>query len=142
MNLIPRDSIFDFEKLFDNFFAPNQFTPRSENNYFSPAVDIHDNNNSYSIKMDLPGIKKEDVHVQLHDGILSIEASHDDENEEKKDGKIIRKERRTGRFIRTFSLTGEVNDDDIDAKFNDGVLEVTIPKVAEKKSTRKQITVG
>ncbi len=144
MNLVPRDSIFDIDKFFDNFFTPSQYARRGgtgENTFFAPAVDIHDNDSNYTIKVDLPGVKKEDVNVQLHDGVLTIEASHSEENEEKKDGKVVLKERRTGKFMRSFSLGPEVHDEDINAKFNDGVLEVTVPKASEKVPARKQINV-
>ena len=137
-----RDSIFDVDKFFDNFLTPNPYTRRGgETSFFSPAVDIHDNEKDYSIQVDLPGVKKEDVNVQLHDGTLTIEASHSEENEEKKDGKVVLKERRTGNFMRSFSLGSEVHEEDINAQFKDGVLNVTIPKLKEKAPARKQIAV-
>jgi len=143
MNLVTRDSVFDIDKFFDNFLAPGPYTRRSaDSSFFSPAVDIHDNDENYSIKVDLPGVKKEDVKVQLHDGVLSIEASHSDESEEKKDGKVVLKERRTGKFLRSFSLGADVHEEDINAKFDDGVLNVTVPKARERAPASKQIAVN
>lgn len=142
MNLVTRDSVFDIDKFFDNFLTTGPYTRRSaESSFFSPAVDIHDNGENYSIHVDLPGVKKEDVKVQLHDGVLTIEASHNEENEEKKDGKVVLKERRTGKFMRSFSLGADVHEADINAKFDDGVLNVTVPKAREKVPASKQIAV-
>lgn len=142
MNLVTRDSVFDVDKFFDNFFTPASYARRGgESSFFSPAVDIHDNGNDYSIQVDLPGVKKEDVNVQVHDGVLTIEASHSESNEEKKDGKVVLKERRTGKFMRSFSLGSEIHEEDINAKFNDGVLSVTVPKLREKAPAKKQIAV-
>lgn len=142
MNLVPRDSIFDFNRLFDDFFTPATATVRGNNSgFFSPAVDVVERDDGYTLKLDLPGVKKEDVDVQLLDGTLTIEASRSDENTEEKDGTVIRRERRTGRFVRSFAVGREVTEKDITASFRDGVLEVTVPKVAERTPERNRIAI-
>lgn len=142
MNLIPRDNWLDMDKVFDSFFAPSRYVIESDKAFFAPHVDIVDKNDHYEIKADLPGVKKEDLKVNLENGVLTIEASHKDEKTEEKDGKVIRKERRTGRFLRSFSLGENVQDKDIKANFKDGVLTIEAPKVKPEAPKSRQISVG
>lgn len=142
MNLIPRDTFLDMDKVFDGFFAPTRYITANEKSFFAPQVDIVDKNDHYEIKADLPGVKKEDLKVNLENGILSIEASHKEEKSEEKDGKVIRKERRTGRFMRSFSLGENVHDKDIKAEFKDGVLTILAPKLKPETPKARQIAVG
>ena len=142
MNLIPRDNWLDMDKVFDSFFAPNRFVLENERSFFAPHVDIVDKNDHYEIKADLPGVKKEDLKVNLENGILSIEARHKEEKTEEKEGRVIRKERRTGHFMRSFSLGENVQDKDIKADFKDGVLTITAPKVKPEAPKSRQISVG
>jgi HSP20 family protein len=146
MNLIPRDTWRDMDKVFDTFFSPgfpsSRFVVENDKSFFSPQVDIVDKNDHYEIKADLPGVKKEDLKVNLENGILTIEASHKEEKTEEKDGKVIRKERRTGRFMRSFSLGENVQDKDIKADFKDGVLCITAPKLKLEAPKARQISVG
>ncbi|MGB5325620.1 MAG: Hsp20/alpha crystallin family protein [Pseudomonadales bacterium] len=142
MNLISRDSIFDLSRVFDDFFTPSALPGRNaENGFFSPAVDVVEKEDGYTLKLDLPGVKKEDVNLQLRDGMLTIEASHSDENTEEKDGKVIRRERRTGRFARSFSVGRNIAESDISAAFKDGVLEVSLPKVPERTPESNRIAI-
>lgn len=143
MNLIPRDNWLDMDKVFDSFFAsPSRFVIEHDKSFFAPHVDIIDRNDHYEIKADLPGVKKEDVKVNLENGVLTIEASHKEEKSEEKDGKVIRKERRNGRFLRSFSLGENVQDKDIKANFKDGVLVIEAPKMKPEAPKSRQISVG
>lgn len=146
MNLIPRDTWRDMDKMFDSFFTPgfpsNGFMLDNDRSFFSPQVDIVDKNDHYEIKADLPGMKKEDLHVNLENGVLTIEASHHDEKTEEHEGKVIRKERRTGHFMRSFSLGDNVQDNDIKAEFKDGVLTIIAPKMQLETPKARQISIG
>ncbi len=142
MNLVPRDNWLDMDKVFDSFFAPNRFVLSDEKCFFAPHVDIVDKKDHYEIKADLPGVKKEDLKVNLENGVLTIEASHKEEKSEEKNGKVIRKERRTGRFLRSFTLGENVHDKDIKAEFKDGVLTIEAPKVKPEAPKSRQISVG
>jgi HSP20 family protein len=146
MNLIPRDTWRDMDKVFDTFFTPglpsSRFVLDNDKTFFSPQVDIVDKNDHYEIKADLPGVKKEDLKVNLENGILSIEANHKEEKSEEKDGKVIRKERRTGHFMRSFSLGENVQDKDIKADFKDGVLTIIAPKLKPETPKPRQISIG
>lgn len=98
-------------------------------------TDVQENDTSYNLIMDLPGFKKEDVKVALKDGYLTISAekSHDHDEEEKKNGKYIRRERVYGSCSRSFYVGEDITDKDIKGEFNHGVLKLTIPKTQPKE---------
>jgi HSP20 family protein len=91
---------------------------------FSPAIDLEEKEGNYLISADLPGIKKEDIRIELNDNMLTI--SGERTREVKSEGKYT--ERSYGKFSRSFSLPGQVSAEKISAQFNDGVLQVTVPK--------------
>ena len=91
------------------------------------------------MKIDLPGFKKEDLKLQLKDGYLNISASHNENKDEKdKSGKIVRQERYTGSMQRSFYVGEDVKQSDIAAKFENGVLALTVPKVEPKKEVPEE----
>ena len=92
-------------------------------------TDVKENDKGYSVEIDLPGYKKDDVQATLEDGYLTISASKNSSNDEKdEDGKYIRRERFYGNCSRSFYVGEAVTDADITAKFEDGILNLTIPK--------------
>lgn len=103
-----------------------------------PRVDISEKNNSYIIKADLPGMDKRDISITIEKGMLKIEGVKKEENK-KEQGKYYHLERRYGRFSRSFILPDEVIAEKIDAKINNGVLELTLPK--SEKAMPKTIEV-
>ena len=105
---------------------------------WAPLVDIEENENGYLIKADLPGLSKDDVHVTLENGVLSISGERKQEKEEK-DKKYHRVERVYGRFVRSFTLPEDADPDQISAQFKDGVLEVRIGKSEAVKPKRIEI---
>ncbi|MCE5300635.1 MAG: Hsp20/alpha crystallin family protein [Spirochaetia bacterium] len=101
----------------------------------SPAVDITEEKDKYVVKADLPGMKQDDIKVELNDGVLSIcgERKHEKEaNDEKKHYHYY--ERSYGSFARKFALPGDINPEGIKAKMENGVLSIEIAKAANKKS--------
>ena len=138
MNLIPRDSVTDLSGIFEDFFPTSRQLSQGNKGFFAPHVDISEEDDSYVIKADLPGVKKEDIHVTLEDGVLSLEAERNEEKSEEKKGKVIRRERRFGKFTRSFAVGPNITVDDIAGSFNDGVLTVVVPKQsAQPQVTRK-----
>ena len=127
MNLIPRNSLLDFDNIFNGFWSPSREIGESTDVAFSPRVDIEEKKDSYKITAELPGIDKNDVHVSLKNGVLSIEAENHQEETEEQDGRIIRQERRYGKFIRSFNLGSDASEKDIKAKFKKGILMVKAP---------------
>ncbi len=125
------DSWFDFD--FPRFgFARS----------WSPAVDIEEKDGKYIMKADVPGVKKEDLHVELRDGYLTLkgERKAEHENQDKRKG-IYRLERSYGSFERTFRVPDGITEKDVKAKYQDGVLELTIalPKEEGKKAIEVKV---
>jgi len=106
---------------------------------WKPSVDIYETDEAIILKAELPGIKKEDVSVEVKDDVLTLRGERV-EDKEIKEGSYFRKERCFGRFSRAFNLQHRVQPDKIKAKFKDGILEIEIPKPEEEKP--KQITVN
>ena len=131
MRLIPRD-VFKRDRLFDNFWAPMAWEEDFMEDFFAPKVDVRDCKDHYEIVADIPGVKKDDIKVNLVDGVLVIEAEARQEDKEEKEGKLIRQERRYGKLMRRFNLDPDVKEDEIQAKFEDGVLRLRAPKRSRK----------
>jgi HSP20 family protein len=107
---------------------------------WSPSSDISETDKEYVIRIDLPAVRKEDVHVTLDDGVISISGERKQQFNDK-DEKFHRVESFYGSFARSFSLPENVNADGVTCESRDGILTVHIPKIAEKKQTPKTITV-
>ena len=131
--LTPLNSIFG-ESLFDDIFG--DFTRPAKNlvRYNAPApsvmkTDIKESDAGYELEIDLPGYRKENVKAELKEGYLTISAESRQENSQKDDaGKYIRRERYYGTCSRSFYVGDEVTEQDIKARFEDGILKVAIPK--------------
>ena len=99
---------------------------------FLPAIDVSDDDQSYTITVELPGGKKDDVHVEVHDDMLTIRGEKKSEREEKKErSRYI--ERSYGSFSRSFSLPPDADPERLEASFKDGVLTIQIPRTQESK---------
>ncbi|MCB1669179.1 MAG: Hsp20/alpha crystallin family protein, partial [Pseudomonadales bacterium] len=109
--------------------------------FFAPRVDIKELDDHYEVTAELPGVKKEDVHITLEDGILSLEAEASQEDKEEENGKVIRQERRYGKYRRSFNLGGNVHEEDISASFENGVLKLKAPKAKEETPVQRRIEV-
>lgn len=129
MNLIPR-KFYLGDDFFDDFFEPALKDQMK--------CDIYEKNGNYNIVMDIPGYDKDDITLECDNGYLTISAEVSSEDNEE-DKNYIRRERRYGRFSRSFYV-GDVDPDEIDAEFKKGVLKVVVPKLDEKPS-KKQIKI-
>jgi HSP20 family protein len=103
-----------------------------------PVVDVYEEEESYVVKAELPGMDRKDIEVDIKDGVLTLTGQRSAENEVK-EGKFFRKERAYGKFYRAFNLPDNLNEHEIKAEFKDGLLTITLPKPEEKKP--RQITV-
>lgn len=102
-------------------------------------TDIKDNGKEFVLEADLPGFKKEDIHVDLEDGMLTISAERHSEYEEKdKKGNYVRCERSYGSYSRSFDTTG-IDTENIKGAYNNGVLTLTLPKQAEPQSGTRRL---
>jgi HSP20 family protein len=105
-----------------------------------PAIDISEDDDSYVVTAELPGTKKDDVTLELHENVLTLRGEKRNEREEKKEhSRYV--ERTYGSFSRSFRLPANADGDHIKASFEDGVLSVTIPKAAEAKPRTVDIKV-
>lgn len=126
-------SIFG-DNLFDDFMD-DMFTVDRMPVKTMPSImktDIKETEDQYVLAIDLPGFKKEDVKIHLKDGYLNVSASSQNEEEEK-DGKYLRRERYTGSMTRSFYVGEDLTEEDVKAKFGNGVLTLALPKEAPKK---------
>ncbi len=103
---------------------------------FTPLLDVHETEDEYLVKIDLPGVKSEDVNVEVNDSVLSISGAR--VADEAGTAQLV--ERPYGSFTRTLTLPQGVDSDSIEAGYHDGVLELRIPKPVERKP--KKITIG
>lgn len=109
---------------------------------FRMATDIREVEGGYELDVELPGYKKEDVHVELENGNLTISASHEEAKDEKDEkGSYIRRERRCGTCRRAFYVGENISAEDIKASFEDGVLKLTVPKEQPKVEEKKLIAI-
>ncbi|MEZ5572418.1 MAG: Hsp20/alpha crystallin family protein [Halioglobus sp.] len=139
MSLIPRNNLFDIDRFFNDSWP--QLSESQTGTFLAPRVDIKDVGEHYEITAELPGVDKKDIHVHVKDGILTLEAESTSEDQEKVKGKVIRQERRYGKFMRSFNLGADVQESDIKAAFKDGVLTLEAPKMAEKVPERRRIEI-
>ena len=126
-----------FDELFNGF--PTTWG-RDVHNAAIPAVNIHETNEAYHVELNAPGRNKEDFKVNLEENILTI--SYEKNSEKENEGyKTIRKEYSFESFKRSFNLGEEINADNIQAKYENGVLKLYLPKKDEVKETPKQISI-
>lgn len=122
-----------FDNFFDDFESPKKLDKMMK-------CDIYEEDNNYVIEMDVPGFKKEDINMELDDGYLKISAEKKSDNEEKDGKKYVRRERHCYSKCERQFYVGNIKDEDIKAKFKDGILKISVPK-EEKKETKKVIMI-
>jgi len=108
---------------------------------WAPALDLYEDKDNLIVKAELPGLKKEDIEISLHDGALAISGERKQEEDSKK-GEMYRSERYYGRFHRAVSLPKAVAGDKVKASFTNGVLTVTLPKTEAAKPKQIEVNVG
>ena len=118
-------NLFDMDRVFDNFFNDSVF-PSHFSNSGHMKVDISENEKEYILEAELPGVKKDEINLEVNDDRLTIAVSRDEKTEEKKDN-YLRRERRTSSMVRSFSLEN-VAGDKITAKHENGILTLVLPK--------------
>jgi HSP20 family protein len=136
----PFGSLFD--EFFTDFFARNG-GPVARGSELPAAVrarmDVIDRNDKFEVLVDLPGVKKEDVHVTIEGARVAISAETKSDKEEKEGDRVLHSERYAASYARTFELPVEVTEDGAEASFDSGVLKLTLPKRATVTSKRLAI---
>lgn len=148
----PSRELLDFERefnrMFQNFERHFGFKPSSEeekesgydNAVWMPLTDISEDNENYFLRLDMPGVNKNDVKISYSDGQLNISGERKFEKESK-NMQYHRSERSFGKFYRSFTLPAKVQENRIEAEFKDGQLNITIPKSEEAKPKEIEIRV-
>jgi HSP20 family protein len=127
-NLARLDPFGDIDDLFKGFFVrPVLFEGQPQ---MQIKMDLKEDDKAYTVHADIPGVKKEDIHVSIEGNQVSISAETRMEKEEKKGEKVLRSERYVGKVARSFTLAHDVDEASAQAKYSDGVLELTLPKKA------------
>ena len=136
MPSIFRDNLFD--DFMTNPWRMDFFsTPTSGKQLMS--TDVKEQDGTYELDIELPGYKKEDVHAELNNGYLTISASKNENKDEKDEkGNYIRRERYSGSCSRSFYVGEQVKQEEIRAKFEDGILKLIVPKEDKKKIEEKK----
>jgi len=140
----PYDLWSDFDRLFDQFrtsFDDLLWKPTTDMMPISqrtPLMDLEDHGDKYEMCVEMPGIPKEDINIEVTPNAIEISAEHEESNEDK-DKNFLRRERSTTSFYRSLELPEELKTDNIDAELVDGILKITLPKLepTKKKKSKK-----
>ena len=141
MNELRVKDLFDMDPLESSF--RNLLRPwRLEGADRAPQIkiDLNEHDDCYMVKADIPGVRKEDIDVRIDRNQVTISAEVKQEKEEKKDGRVLRSERQYGFASRSFALASDIDDAKADAKYQNGVLELRLPKKATSSS--KKLSIG
>lgn len=130
----------DFDNLFEGFLRPARWTEETASDGLIPALDVVERENEFIVKAEMPGVKKDEIEVSLENGVLTIGAETQSETVEKDGDRVIRQERRYGKYVRSLRIGKEIDEKKIKAAYKDGVLELTLPKAETAKP--KKISVG
>jgi HSP20 family protein len=122
----------DLDRFFQDFWSP------TGSGSFVPAADVVENEAHYLLHLDLPGLRREDIKVNVENGYLEISGSRNQADNDEKDT-VVRRERFRGEFTRRFRLGDRVVAGGIEAKYEDGVLEVKVPKVEEARPQQIEV---
>ncbi|MGQ0633810.1 MAG: Hsp20/alpha crystallin family protein [Planctomycetaceae bacterium] len=138
-SLFSRDPLLALRDELEGLFS--RFSAEMDGGWLSgqmmPSLDLSETDTTVEVRMDLPGIKPEDVDIQVTENTITIKGERKEEKEEKGNGRSFHRiERRSGSFLRTITLPCHVNQERVDAAYKDGVLTVTLPK-SEAARTRK-----
>lgn len=138
-SLLPFGRTNDLSSIFDDF--ERSFFPAQRGQMPAFRTDIKDEGDHYLLEAELPGFAKEDIDLDLKDGVLTISAKHDERVENKDEtGRYVCRERRTGSFTRSFDVSG-IREDAIGAAYDNGVLKLTLPKMGEPEPQSRKIAI-
>lgn len=140
MNILPRHHLHDLQQFFDHTWLPFR-EPGGRFGALAPKVDLREKDATYEISLELPGLNKEDIHISLQKGVLTVEAQNSEEKTEQDHGKVIRQERHYGKYVRSFELNPNIHQNDITARFHNGVLEIDIPKTPKETESPQKIEI-
>lgn len=128
-----------FESMMPAFFRPVRMNELAAESFGTkPSIDIVDRENEILVRAEVPGVKKDDLNIEVQGNQLFLSGKHEDESEQEQ-GNYLYRERRFGSFTRSIHLPEEVDSEKVKASCHDGILEITLPKAETAK--RKKISV-
>ena len=130
----------ELDSLFELPFLTNFGNPTQLFSGWSPALDLYQSKDSVTAVVELPGMRKEDIEISLHEGMLTIGGERKEQTTE--DNKAERSERYVGKFRRSITLPSRVDASKVNATYKDGILTVTLPKAEEAKPRQIQVNVA
>jgi len=137
LNLARIDPFSDIDDMLKGFFVrPALFEGQPQ---MQIKLDLKENDNAYTVHADIPGVKKENIHVSIDGNQISISAETKMEKDVKEGEKVLRSERYSGKVARSFTLSHEVDESNAQARYTDGVLELTLPK--KVANSAKELTI-
>lgn len=139
MTTIARDTLFNMDTLFNSYLHPvaNQPTRRRH----APHIDITEFDDRYQLVAELAGISKDDIAITVEDATLTITANRKPDTTPAADGKVLRRERQFGQFVRSFKIGEDIAQDSIQATFKEGLLYLTVPKLKEPAAKSRTIEI-
>lgn len=132
----------DIDTLFEGFLRPMRWSGEEVSEGLLPRLDVTERDGEFVIRAEIPGVKKEDLEITLEDGVLTLGGETRSETEEKEGDRVIRQERRYGKFVRSLRVGKEVDEKKIKANYKDGILEVVLPKAEAVKPKKINVDVG
>ena len=132
------DVFNDFDRDFFRGFTRPEHMLYGKNAQRMMKTDVKETDEGYELDVDLPGFKKEEIHLVLENGYLTISTEKSLENKEEKKGKVLRQERYAGTMSRSFYVGDSITEEDIRAKYENGVLSLAIPKKEARKVPEKK----
>ena len=133
----------DFDNLFEGFFRPITRTAGNDEREMIAPLDIVDQGGNLLVKAELPGVDKKDIQVGINEGVLTIRAERKSEKkEEDEEGQVICREHRYGSYSRSMRLNAAIDAKNVKAKYENGILELSIPKLEEPKAEQIKIEVN
>lgn len=136
------DLFGDFDDVVNQMFRSPAYREGDRDRSLAPAIDVTENDHSYVVRAELPGVKKDDLDVTINDGVLTINAETRYEHDEKEKGRVIRQERRYGKYVRSMRLGGDVDESKVSADYTDGILTLTLPKSEEVKPKKIDVKIS
>lgn len=132
----------EMNRMIDRFFGPSALSEMESimETEWTPRVNIAETKDHYLVEVEVPGMKKDDIHISLKDNLLTIEGERKFESESK-DKNYHRRESFYGKFSRSFTLPEDVMKDKIDASYENGILTITLPKSEEAKPKEIEVKI-
>jgi len=135
----------DIDRLFEDFFSPGGLATTGQGQgqtaFWAPAVDVSEDSDNFLVHAELPGLKPEDIDIELENNVLTLKGQRNFERKDEKQNYHF-VERSYGSFYRSFSLPRNVDPNGIQANFEDGVLKISIPKTEQAKPRKVEIGAG